>query len=93
MRVPRRSRVSAACAVYAPACLSTMKKSHISHNRIMNADRCASLGVTVCTPEVSLPECRSFSLLLAGPVRFAVVNRTRAGPQTVARKEPKDILF
>ena len=56
----------------------------------MNADRCASLGVTVCTPEVSF--CRSF-LLLAGPVRFAVVNRTRAGPQTVARKEPQDILF
>jgi hypothetical protein len=65
-----------------------MKKSHISHNRIMNADRCASLGVEPCVPEVS----GSF-LLLAGPVRFAVVNRTRAGPQTVARKEPKDILF
>jgi len=31
----------------------------------------------------------------AGPVavRFAVVNHTRAGPQTVARKEPKDSLF
>ena len=54
----------------------------------MNADRCASLGVEPCVPEVS----GSF-LLLAGPVRFAVVNRTRAGPQTVARKEPKDILF
>jgi hypothetical protein len=57
----------------------------------MNADRCASLGVTVCIPG---GPSGSF-LLLAGPVRFAVVNRTRAraGPQTVARKEPKDILF
>jgi len=60
----------------------------------MNADRCASLGVTVCTRR-SVWVVFAVGGPKAGPVavRFAVVNHTRAGPQTVARKEPKDILF
>jgi hypothetical protein len=58
----RGSRVSSsACALYAPACLSTMKKSHISHNRIMNADRCASLASGVCVPGT-----REVTLLTSG---------------------------